>query len=183
MQKRTGKLAGLASCVAVLAVLAQALGADVPYTVAYASFGPLNSAIFIADADGSHERVLVAPSVLDSNPSISPDGQWVVFTSRRNGSADVYRVRPDGSGLERLTDHSAFDDQAVMSPDGTSLAFVSSRTGQADIWILELRTRRLRNLTNHPSGDYRPAWSPDGLWIAFTSDRDSAGARAATPST
>ena len=115
------------------------------------------------------------------NPSFSPDGRTVLFTSRRNGSADIYRVRVDGSGLERLTDDPAFDDQAVMSPNGRDIAFVSSRSGQADIWILDLASRRLRNLTNHPGGDYRPAWSPDGQWIAFTSDRDSDGARANTP--
>ena len=38
------------------------------------------------------------------NPSFSPDGQSVLFTSRRNGSADIYRVRIDGSRLERLTE-------------------------------------------------------------------------------
>jgi TolB protein len=181
MPRTTRRLTGLTLSLVVASVLARALSGDAPYTVAYASFGPVNSAIFIADADGSHERVLISPSVQDSNPSMSPDGQWVVFTSRRDGSADIYRVRPDGSGLERLTDDPAFDDQAAVSPDGNRLAFVSSRTGQADIWLLDLRTGRLRNLTNHPGGDYRPAWSPDGAWIAFTSDRASEGARAATP--
>ena len=165
----------------MIAVLTRTPSADAPYTVAYASFGPLNSAIFIADADGGDERMLISPSAGDSNPSMSPDGYWIVFTSRRDGSADIYRARSDGSDLERLTDDPAFDDQAVVSPDGNRLAFVSSRTGQADIWLLDLRTRRLRNLTNHPGGDYRPAWSPDGQSIAFTSDRASDGARAATP--
>jgi TolB protein len=176
----TGRLTGLALGLSVVALLARAQSADDPYTVAYASFGPLNTAIFIADADGSHERMLSSPSVGDSNPSMSRDGQWILFTSRRNGSADIYRARSDGADMERLTDDPAFDDQAVLSPDGNWLAFVSSRAGQADIWLLELRTRRLRNLTNHPGGDYRPAWSPDGRWIAFTSDRDSDGARAST---
>ena len=80
-----------------------------PYTVAYASFGPLNSAIYIADADGSHERMVVGGPALDMNPSLSPDGASILFTSRRQGSADIYRVRTDGSRLERLTDHPAFD--------------------------------------------------------------------------
>ena len=180
MHYTSGTLTGLAIAVAGVAVLAQVPSGGGSYTVAYASFGPVNSAIFIADADGTHERVLISPSVRDSNPSISPDGQWVVFTSRRDGSPDIYRVRPDGARLERLTDDPAFDDQAVISPDGNSLAFVSSRSGQADIWLLDVRTRRLRNLTDSAGGDYRPAWSPDGRWIAFTSDRDSEGARAAT---
>jgi len=166
-----------------LATSAYGWGADAAYTIAYASFAPVNSAVFIADADASHARVLVGSPLLDANPSFSPDGQWVLFTSRRDGSADIYRAHPDGKGLDRLTNHPAFDDQAVMSPDGKRVAFVSSRSGQADVWILELTGRRLHNLTNHPGGDYRPAWSPDGQWIAFTSDRDSDGARAHTPTT
>jgi TolB protein len=152
-----------------------------PYTVAYASFGPVTTALYVADADGGNERPLLTGSVLDMHPSFTPDGRSVLFTSRRHGSADIYRVRLDGSGLERLTDDPAFDDQAAMSPTGREIAFVSSRSGQADIWVLDVATRRGRNLTNHPGGDYRPAWSPDGAWIAFTSDRGSDGARAATP--
>lgn len=164
-----------------VAALAQNGAPTRSYTVAYASFGPLNSAIYVADADGRHERVLVSGSVLDMNPSFAPDGRSVTFTSRRNGSADIYRVQSDGSGLERLTDDPAFDDQAAMSPDGRRLAFVSSRSGDADVWILDLASKRLQNLTRHAGGDYRPAWSPDGQWLAFTSDRDSNGARAKTP--
>jgi TolB protein len=160
---------------------AQSDRAQSPYTVAYASFGPVATALYVADADGSNERLLLEGSVLDMHPSFAPDGRSVLFTSRRNGSADIYRVGVAGSGLERLTDDPAFDDQAVMSPNGREIAFVSSRSGQADIWLLDVTTRRLRNLTNHPAGDYRPSWSPDGAWIAFTSDRGSDGAQAATP--
>lgn len=170
---------GLATCIALQ--VGGPLGANEPYTVAYAGFGPLNSAIYIADSDGSHEHMVIGGSVVDMNPSFTPDGKSILFTSRRSGSADIYRVAIDGSRLERLTNDPAFDDQAVMSPDGRSVAFVSSRSGQADIWILDVASRRVRNVTIHPGGDYRPAWSPDGQWIAFTSDRDSSGSRASTP--
>ena len=144
-----------------------------PYTIAFTSFSPLNSDIFIADADGSNERPFLPGPELDANASFSGDGQWLIFTSRRNGSSDIYRARPDGSGLDRLVEDPSYDDQAALSPDGNLLAFVSSRSGQADIWILDLRTRSVRNLSQHPAGDFRPSWSPDGQWIAFSSDRAS----------
>jgi TolB protein len=178
MTKARWRSAAWISCVTVAAVML--MGADTPYTIAYTTFAPLNTAIFIANSDGTNERVLAPDATFDSNPSFSPDGRWVLFSSRRHGSVDIYRVQVDGTHLERLTDDAAFDDQAVMAPDGRHIAFVSSRSGQADIWLLELQSKRLRNLTNHPGGDYRPAWSPDGKWIAFTSDRDSDGARAHT---
>jgi len=151
------------------------------YTIAFKSFAPNNTDIFIADRDGQHARPLTPDKALDYNASFSSDGRWIVFTSHRSGSAKIYRVHPDGSGLEALTDGSAFADQGVLSPDGKTLAFVSSRGGQADIWVLDLATHTSRNVTSHPAGDFRPAWSPDGKWIAFSSDRDPR--RAACPNT
>ena len=151
---------------------AQSGGSGRRYTVAFKSYAPNNTDIFIAAADGRNPRPLVPDPALDYDASFSGDGRWIVFTSHRSGSADIYRVHPDGSQLERLTDDPAFDDQGALSPDGKSLAFVSSRSGQADIWILDLATRSLANVTNHPAGDFRPTWSPDGQWIAFSSDRN-----------
>ena len=60
--------------------------------------------IFISNADGSAERPLTEPGSMDYNPSWSQNGDWIVFTSERGGSADLYRVHPDGTGIERLTD-------------------------------------------------------------------------------
>jgi Tol biopolymer transport system component len=116
---------------------------------------------------------LCSSSGLDYNASFSADGKWVVFTSNRKTSSDIYRVHPDGTGLEQLTNDPAFDDQAVFSPDGKKIAFVSSREKQADIYIMDLATKKTINLTRNPAGDFRPAWSPDGKTIAFSTDRDS----------
>lgn len=153
------------------------LAAEPTYEIAFASFAPLNSDIFIADADGSHAKPFLPHAELDSNASFSPDGKWVLFTSRRAGNSDIYRAHPDGGGLEALVASPAFDDQAALSPDGRTLAFVSSRSGQADIWLLDLASKALRNLTNNAAGDFRPSWSPDGQWLAFSSDRDSENPR------
>ena len=130
--------------------------------------------LFIAAADGSSERPLVAPADIDYDAAWSPDGASIVFTSERNGSADLYRIKADGTGLERLTDSPAYDDQAAFSPDGKRLVFVSTRAGgTADLWTMDLRTRAAKALTSGPGGDFRPSWSPDGQWIAFSSDRTS----------
>jgi dipeptidyl aminopeptidase/acylaminoacyl peptidase len=101
------------------------------YTVAFASVARLNTDIFIAVADGSDAKPLLAHPELDYNASFSLDGRSIVFTSTRNGSADLYCVGLDGANLQRLTDDPAFDDRGVFSPDARSLAFVSSRCGQA----------------------------------------------------
>jgi TolB protein len=143
--------------------------------------GPTESELVIANADGSDARLFPGTQAtsLDRHASFSPDGRWIVFTSDRAGSSDIFRVRTDGSGLERLTDDPALDDQAVLSPDGRTVAFVSTRgTGSTDIWVLDLQSRQARNVTRHAGGDFRPSWSPDGRWVAFTSDRNTPVERA-----
>ena len=162
-------LAGTASALTLLAAGAAPAAQE---RIFVDQWSPTESVLYIADADGANPRKLVAGSERDYNASFSVDDEWVVFTSERHGSADIFRVRADGMGVERLTDHPAFDDQAALSPDGRSLAFVSTRDhGSTDIHVLDLRTGDVRNVTDAPGGDYRPSWSPDGSMLAFSSER------------
>ena len=75
------------------------------YQVLFNRFQVPVMTLHIADADGKRERALLATPDLDYSPSFSADAPWLVFTSERDGQAEIYRVHPDGSGLERLTDH------------------------------------------------------------------------------
>ena len=161
-----------AGTAAALALLAAAAAPEAQERIFVDQWSPTESVLYIADAGGENPRKLMAGSERDYNASFSFDDEWVVFTSERHGSADIFRVRADGMGLERLTDHPAFDDQAALSPDGRSLAFVSTRDrGSTDIHLLDVRTGEVRNLTDAPGGDYRPNWSPDGSMLAFSSER------------
>jgi Tol biopolymer transport system component len=145
-----------------------------PHRILVDRFVPTKIVLYAANADGTDEKPLFPekPGGLDYNPSLSADGKWIVFTSERDGSADLYRVKADGTSLERLTDDPAYDDQATFSPDGREIIFVSTRDGgRSNLWILNVATHKTRRLTKGVWGDFRPAFSPDGKWIAFTSDR------------
>ena len=63
--------------------------------------GPSTSNLYVANADGSGERKLLANPVFEYNARFSADGQSLVFTSERNGdgNSDVFRCRPDGAGI------------------------------------------------------------------------------------
>ena len=160
--------------------LASVQSAFTKNTILTNRIGPSGGELFIANGDGSGEHKLDSGGNMDYDAMFSTDGKWIVFTSERNGSANIYRIHPDGSGLERLTDDDGFDDQASLSPDNNQLAFVSTRgSGTTNIWILDIKTRKARNLTGVPAlqaaagkmdGFYRPSWSPDDKWIAFSSD-------------
>ncbi len=113
--RRLPRILGLLTVLVALSARAGAMAADRPaYEIAFASFAPLNSDIFLADADGSHARAFLPSPEFDANASFSSDGRWIVFTSRRSGSCDIYRAHVDGSHLERLVADPAYDDQAAL---------------------------------------------------------------------
>ncbi|RWA11508.1 hypothetical protein EKO27_g3607 [Xylaria grammica] len=149
--------------------------------------GPSSSDLYVANADGTDSRKLLGVnSKFDYHASFSPDGEWILFTSERDGdgNSDIYRVHVNGSGLEKLRSTPSVEDAVSLSPDGSKIAYVSSEGGyRANIWVEDLKTGHRQNLTNTaavagdpsvPDGYFRPQWSPDGKWLVFSSDRNTA---------
>ncbi len=92
----------------------------------------------------------------DTAPTLSPDGQQVVFMSRRDGNWEIYLIKADGSNLTRLTDDPATDGLPTWSPDGQTIAFVSNTGGQWAIWAITPDGRNRLKL-------FEMVGSPDGL--------------------
>jgi len=132
--------------------------------------------IYLYEQPGAAPRRLTDHPALDYNAVFSPDGRWVVFTSERSGSPDLYALSLDtGEEPVRLTSQAAMDDAASFSPDGRRIAFVSTRDGDPDIFVMPFVPGdatvegRAVNLSRRPGGDFNPAFSPDGRRIAFSS--------------
>ncbi|MEW6233351.1 MAG: phosphodiester glycosidase family protein [Chloroflexota bacterium] len=96
----------------------------------------------------------------------------IAFTSSRDGSAQVYVMRPDGTGQTRLTSGPYDNWGPAWSPDGRKIAFTSRRDGNAEIYVMDADGSGQKRLTFAPSEEWGPAWSPDGSKIAFHSDRE-----------
>jgi Tol biopolymer transport system component/DNA-binding winged helix-turn-helix (wHTH) protein len=103
---------------------------------------------------------------LDINPSLSPDGNSIVYSSDHSGNFEIYVKQLTPGAIERqLTSDGAQNLQPAWSPDNQRIAYYSKNRG--GVWVMPASGGSARQLTEFGS---RPAWSPDGAMIAFQSN-------------
>ena len=87
--------------------------------------------IWIANENGSGVQRLTDNKARDVYPRFSPDGNWIAFSSNRDGNYDVYVVPAAGGKPRQLTFHSADDNVVGWTPDGKKILFtLDARQGR-----------------------------------------------------
>jgi len=100
----------------------------------------------------------------------SPDGRYILYTSRRNDQFEIYRGNSDGSGEElQLTNNDSMDDGSEYTPDGKYIYFNSSRSGGMRLWRMDADGKNPKQITHDNFNDWFPHISPDGKHILFLS--------------
>lgn len=100
----------------------------------------------------------------------SPDGRYILYTSRRNNQFEIYRGNSDGSGEElQLTNNNSMDDGSEYTPDGKYIYFNSSRSGGMRLWRMDADGKNPKQITHDNLNDWFPHISPDGKHILFLS--------------
>ncbi len=109
----------------------------------------------------------------DINPSLSPDGRKVAYSSRQNGYWNLYILDLSSGETTRLTDDPAFEGSPSWSPDGEWLTYetYTDQNWEIDIISLDDTTQPTIHLTDDTSSNYSPNWSPQGRIIAFISNQ------------
>lgn len=118
---------------------------------------------------------ILADSMSNTQPALSPDRTRIVFSSNRgdrDGNFDIFVMDADGGTPRRLTTEPGTDGEPVWTPDGASIVFTSSRTGAPQLYVISADSGDARPLTTAPAGNLAAAVSPDGRTVAFVSLRD-----------
>jgi serine/threonine protein kinase/Tol biopolymer transport system component len=101
---------------------------------------------------------------LQSEPTWSPDGRFLAYSSDRAGNFDIW-VQPVGEGEPvQVTKAPAHDWQPDWSPEGNRIVFRSEREG-GGLFIVPALGGNERKVS---SFGYHPHWSPDGSQILFS---------------
>lgn len=120
--------------------------------------------------DNSRVRLTNDTETQNDSPTVSPDRQWIYFSSDRNKQSRIWRVRTDGSELKQVTygeDETHHFPQ--ISPDGHWLYFIikSGRTstiGRRS--LLDNSTQELSGATKYVPGNFL-SLTRDGKTLAF----------------
>ncbi len=111
-----------------------------------------------------HAMPVTAQPGLEDSPSISPDGQWVVYAGEGESDRDIYLRALGGERSIDLTAGTPGDDYApAFSPDGERIAFRSTRGG-GGLFVMRRTGEAVRRVADVGES---PAWSPDGRALAY----------------
>ncbi|MGI6081246.1 MAG: hypothetical protein ACOYEP_00040 [Limnochordia bacterium] len=120
-------------------------------------------------------------------PTVSPDGEWIAFISRREDRSLILLTALEkgtpmvlwSPEIDRPRDEQP--DQVfslAWSPDGENLAFVGrTHSGDIELFLLPLMLQETPvpvaapvRLTHDAAVKLDPSWSPDGRYLFFSSD-------------
>jgi Tol biopolymer transport system component/tRNA A-37 threonylcarbamoyl transferase component Bud32 len=117
-------------------------------------------------------RSLSSGGLADDYPVWSADGSWIYFSSNRENTLALWRVKAAGGRSERLTYGSGPESHPSLAADESRLAYTTSTESlDSDVWLLDRRNGRDSPLTTGGTEDYQACLAPDGSFAIFVSVR------------
>jgi Tol biopolymer transport system component/DNA-binding winged helix-turn-helix (wHTH) protein len=115
-----------------------------------------------------HLTKLTSASRFETQPTWSPDGRWIAYSSDRAGNFDIW-IQPLGDGRPmQITFDGGREWQPSWSPDGRTIAFRSERDG-GGLFVVPAFGGEERRIADF---GFQPQWSPDASRILFSDAGD-----------
>jgi len=133
------------------------------------------SRIWLMNRDGSNPHEVYGPSGVDSlDPTWSPDGSRILFSSGVGTDKQLFTIAPDGSDLQPVDTAFRTRGRTDWSRDG---AWIASYAGSPWTWSIYRLHPDGSDLQQFPVDGVAlaPAFSPDSQWIVFTGYLDNPG--------
>lgn len=150
--------------------------------IAYTSNRDGVDEIWVINVDGTGNTRLTTTTSANRNPTWSPDGTQIAFSSDRNGNAkQIFRMNADGSNQVYT---GATGDHPKWSPDGAKFVAIDQRTGDTypKVYVQNIDGTSPVAVYSVPGGaslyhdlPSSAVWGPDGLVYYATKRTDATG--------
>ena len=120
----------------------------------------------------SDSDAILTSTQQDSAPSLSPDGRFFAFQSRRSGFQEIWIASEHGDSLRQLTSMGGpVTGSPSISNHGDRIIFDSRPDGHSHIFSVPISGGHPKQLTFGNANDITPRWSHDDQTIYFRSNR------------
>ena len=135
--------------------------------------------IYTLPISGGEAKALTHDIAWQMQPTFSPDGKTIAFTSDQGGGDNIWVMNVDGSDAKAVTEETfRLLNSPAWSPDGEYLLarkhFTSGRSlGAGEVWMYHRSGGAGVKLTARPNDQKdlgEPAFSPDGQYVYFSQD-------------
>jgi Tol biopolymer transport system component/DNA-binding winged helix-turn-helix (wHTH) protein len=147
-----------------------------PSQLAYTQGSAIWSILRFQQSSGKETSVqsdaVLTSTQQDSAPSLSPDGSFFAFQSRRSGNQEIWVASQAGDQLRQLTFMAGpLTGSPSWSNRGNKILFDSRPGGHSHIFCVSAAGGRPKQLTFGDANDITPRWSHDDQSIYFRSNR------------
>ncbi len=141
-----------------------------------------NSGIYIVDIASGKEKQIVSDSYINTFPNFSPDGDKIVFLSRRydtnkDGKIDyldnpgVYIFDLNTNEQRCLVSEESYNKYPSFSPDGKKIIYTKWKGKNSGIFLYDLQTQKEEMIISDDYDNTFPSFSSDGRFIVYASWR------------
>lgn len=124
--------------------------------------------IWSMNFDGTNPQPLTINSAANDGQTVSPDGRFIVFCSRRNAedTINLWRMDADGGNVKKLTNGTG-EYFPVFTPDSSAIIYDAAEKNvkHRTIWKISIEGGQPERLIDKPATN--PAVSPDGKFLAY----------------
>jgi TolB protein len=148
--------------------------------------------IFMAGLDGKIVKRLTSAKGYDAEPTLSPDGKKMIYTSDKDGDIDLYIMDLKTGKEKKITNTLGYDGGAWFSPDGKKIIWRASRPKtdaeikeykellaenmvaptNMEVFVANADGSNVKQVTSFGQANWAPTYMPDSKRIIFASNHE-----------